>query len=91
MNPNDVREQQIVISEAEMVALREVPTEGWIRSKYNIPYSELPYCYSHIWIGQQDDPLAGAYMFLFRDKRLTDSRRRAWSPSPSTADRERRY
>jgi len=90
-NSEDVLEQQIAISEAEMVALREFPTEGWIRSKYDIPYSKLPYCYSRRHIGERGDPLAGTHMFLFRSRPLTDSRRRAWSPSPSTAERTYSY
>ena len=44
---NDVLEQQIAIPKAEVVSMREIPTEGWVRSKYNIPYSELPYCYAY--------------------------------------------
>jgi len=87
INPNDVQEQQIVISEMEFVQSKIEITEGFIRTKYNIPYSKLPYCYGTIWIGEREDPFAGAHMFLFRDKPLTDSRRRAWHPSPSTANR----
>ena len=84
---NHVLEQQIAIPEVEFVQSKVEITEGWIRAKYNIPYSKLPYCYGTIWIGEKGDPLAGAHMFLFRSRPLTDSRRRACSPSPSTASR----
>jgi len=90
MSENDVWEQQIAISEVEFNSLViEGLIESWVRANYNIPYHRLPYCYGCVWIGEKDDPLAGSHMFLFRDKPLKDSRRRAWAPSPSTKNRLR--
>lgn len=85
MNKNDVSEQQIALDDEEYTLLKlDTPIESYIRSKYDIPYHKLPYCYGRVYIGEVDTPFAGAHLFLFRDKPLTDSRRRAWKPSPST-------
>ena len=88
INPDDVLEQQIAIPEVEFVQSKIPIDETWIRLKYNIPYHLMMYCYATVWIGEKEDPFAGAHLFLFRNKPLSDSRRRAWSPSPTTRARE---